>query len=117
MEDCVLYAPPLGAIGRLANRVFVAPALTRIFQYRGDVIRLLPQALAFNHRGFEAETLSHDPASGVKAWLTTLELTCVALSLPSIFQTMALRDLQGRIWKLENAGKAKTALPPTLGMR
>jgi len=40
MEDRVLYAPPLGAIGRLANRVFVAPALMRIFQYRGDVIRL-----------------------------------------------------------------------------
>ena len=40
MEDRILYAPPLGAIGRFANRVFVAPALTRIFQYRGDVIRL-----------------------------------------------------------------------------
>jgi uncharacterized protein len=40
MEDRVLYAPPLGALGRIANRVFVAPALTRIFQYRGDVIRL-----------------------------------------------------------------------------
>ena len=40
MEDRVLDAPPLGALGRIANRVFVAPALTRIFQYRGDVIRL-----------------------------------------------------------------------------
>ena len=40
MEDRVLYAPPLGALGRIANRMFVAPALTRIFQYRGDVIRL-----------------------------------------------------------------------------
>ena len=40
MEDRVLYAPPLGALGRIANRVFVAPALTRIFRYRGDVIRL-----------------------------------------------------------------------------
>jgi len=40
MEDRVLYAPPLGALGRIVNRVFVAPALTRIFQYRGDVIRL-----------------------------------------------------------------------------
>jgi hypothetical protein len=40
MEDRVLYAPPLGALGRIANHVFVAPALTRIFQYRGDVIRL-----------------------------------------------------------------------------
>jgi uncharacterized protein len=40
MDDRVLYAPPLGALGRFANRLFVAPALTRIFQYRGDVIRL-----------------------------------------------------------------------------
>jgi len=40
MEDRVLYAPPLGPIGRIANRLFVAPALTRIFQHRGDVIRL-----------------------------------------------------------------------------
>ncbi|HKB12183.1 MAG TPA: TIGR01777 family oxidoreductase [Vicinamibacterales bacterium] len=40
MEDRVIYAPPLGALGRFANRLFVAPALTRIFQYRGDVIRL-----------------------------------------------------------------------------
>ena len=40
MEDRVLYSPPLGPIGRLANRFFIAPALRRIFQYRGDVIRL-----------------------------------------------------------------------------
>ena len=40
MEDRVLYAPPLGALGRIANRLFVVPALTSIFQYRGDVIRL-----------------------------------------------------------------------------
>jgi uncharacterized protein len=40
MDDHVLYAPPLGALGRFANRLFVAPALTRIFQHRGDVIRL-----------------------------------------------------------------------------
>jgi len=40
MEDRVLYAPPLGPIGRIANRLFVAPALTKIFRHRGDVIRL-----------------------------------------------------------------------------
>jgi uncharacterized protein (TIGR01777 family) len=40
MEDRVLYAPPLGALGRIANRLFVVPALTSIFKYRGDVIRL-----------------------------------------------------------------------------
>ena len=40
MDDHVLYAPPLGPLGRVANRLFVAPTLTRIFQYRGDVIRL-----------------------------------------------------------------------------
>jgi uncharacterized protein len=40
MDDRVLYAPPFGLLGALANRLFVAPALTRIFRYRGDVIRL-----------------------------------------------------------------------------
>lgn len=40
MEDRVCYAPPLGLLGRLVNRIFIAPALRRIFQYRGDVIRL-----------------------------------------------------------------------------
>jgi len=40
MEDRVCYAPPLGAVGRLANRLFIAPSLRRIFQYRADVIGL-----------------------------------------------------------------------------
>jgi ligand-binding SRPBCC domain-containing protein len=40
MEDRVRYAPPLGVLGRLANRFFIAPTLRRIFQYRADVIRL-----------------------------------------------------------------------------
>jgi hypothetical protein len=40
MEDCVYYAPPLGILGRVANRLFIVPTLRRIFQYRGDVIRL-----------------------------------------------------------------------------
>jgi len=40
MEDRVRYAPPLGMLGRLANRLFIGPRLRRIFQYRADVIRL-----------------------------------------------------------------------------
>ena len=40
MEDRVYYAPPLGLLGRLANRLFIMPALRKIFQYRGDMIRL-----------------------------------------------------------------------------
>ena len=40
MEDRVCYAPPFGLLGRIANRLFVVPMLTRIFQYRADVIRL-----------------------------------------------------------------------------
>ena len=40
MEDRVYYAPPLGVIGRLANRLIIVPALRAIFQYRSDVIRL-----------------------------------------------------------------------------
>jgi uncharacterized protein len=40
MEDRVCYAPPFGPLGRLANRLFIVPALRKIFQYRGDVIRL-----------------------------------------------------------------------------
>lgn len=40
MEDRVFYTPPLGVFGRLANRVFIHATLRKIFQYRGDVIRL-----------------------------------------------------------------------------
>jgi uncharacterized protein len=40
MEDRVYYTPPLGVLGRLANRFLIVPTLRRIFQYRGDVIRL-----------------------------------------------------------------------------
>jgi uncharacterized protein len=40
MEDRVYYAPPLGVLGRLANLLFIGPTLRKIFQYRGDVIRL-----------------------------------------------------------------------------
>jgi uncharacterized protein len=40
MEDRVCYAPPLGVLGRLGNRLFIVPALRRIFQYRAEVIRL-----------------------------------------------------------------------------
>jgi len=40
MEDHVYYAPPFGALGRLANRWFIVPTLRQIFGYRSDVIRL-----------------------------------------------------------------------------
>jgi len=40
MEDRVYYTPPLGVVGRWANRVFIRSTLRKIFQYRGDVIRL-----------------------------------------------------------------------------
>jgi uncharacterized protein (TIGR01777 family) len=40
MEDRVYYTPPLGLVGRLANRVFIRSTLRKIFRYRGDVIRL-----------------------------------------------------------------------------
>jgi ligand-binding SRPBCC domain-containing protein len=40
MNDCVYYTPPYGVLGRLANRFFIMPTLKKIFQYRGDVIRL-----------------------------------------------------------------------------
>jgi uncharacterized protein (TIGR01777 family) len=40
MEDVVWYTPPFGPLGRMAHRLFIAPALRRIFQYRNDVIRL-----------------------------------------------------------------------------
>jgi uncharacterized protein (TIGR01777 family) len=40
MEDRVYYTPPLGLFGRLANRLFIRSTLRKIFQYRGDVIRL-----------------------------------------------------------------------------
>ncbi len=40
MEDRVYYTPPLGLLGRVANRVFIRSTLRKIFQYRFDVIRL-----------------------------------------------------------------------------
>ena len=40
MEDLVYYSPPFGILGRFANRLFIVPTLRKIFQYRGDVIRL-----------------------------------------------------------------------------
>jgi len=40
MEDRVYYTPPFGLLGRLANRLFIRSTLRKIFQYRGDVIRL-----------------------------------------------------------------------------
>ncbi len=40
MEDRVFYTPPLGVLGRMAHRFFIAPTLRSVFRYRGDVIRL-----------------------------------------------------------------------------
>lgn len=39
MEDRVLYAPPLGPLGWIANRLIVAPMLRRIFAYRTQAIQ------------------------------------------------------------------------------
>jgi len=40
MEDRVYYTPPLGFVGTVANLLFVAPALRRIFWYRRQALRL-----------------------------------------------------------------------------
>ncbi|MBV8139617.1 MAG: TIGR01777 family oxidoreductase [Deltaproteobacteria bacterium] len=40
MEDRVYYSPPLGPAGTIANALFVAPALRRIFSYRSQALRL-----------------------------------------------------------------------------
>jgi ligand-binding SRPBCC domain-containing protein len=40
MEDRVYYALPLGLLGAMAHRIFVAPMLRHIFGYRSDAIRL-----------------------------------------------------------------------------
>lgn len=40
MEDTVHYAPPLGPLGRIANRLFVADQLRAIFAQRDRAIRL-----------------------------------------------------------------------------
>lgn len=39
MTDRVLYAVPLGILGRAANRLFVAPSLRRIFGFRREAVR------------------------------------------------------------------------------
>ena len=47
LEDRVYYSPPLGLLGRLANRMFIAAQLRETFHYRAAAIRLrfghLPQ--------------------------------------------------------------------------
>jgi hypothetical protein len=40
MEDRVLYTPPLGILGRIANHLFIKRALRSIFTFRSDAIRL-----------------------------------------------------------------------------
>jgi uncharacterized protein (TIGR01777 family) len=40
MEDRVYYAAPLGPLGRIANRLFIARMLRRIFSYRSQAIHL-----------------------------------------------------------------------------
>jgi ligand-binding SRPBCC domain-containing protein len=40
MEDRVLYTPPFGVLGRIANRVVIEAALRDIFTFRADAIRL-----------------------------------------------------------------------------
>ena len=44
ISDRVYYAPPLGLLGRLANQLFVAPMLRRIFAFRSAAV-----ALRFGH--------------------------------------------------------------------
>lgn len=55
MEDRVLYTPPLGMIGRLANYLFIRGQLSEIFAHRAGAI-----ALRFG-RGFSAAPLQ-EPA-------------------------------------------------------
>ena len=38
VTDRVWYAPPLGWLGAVANRLFVAPAIRRIFEHRADAM-------------------------------------------------------------------------------
>jgi uncharacterized protein (TIGR01777 family) len=40
MTDRVYYSPPAGILGRIANEVFIADELKRVFGYRASVIRL-----------------------------------------------------------------------------
>jgi ligand-binding SRPBCC domain-containing protein len=40
MQDVVLYTPPFGVIGRLANRLLIVPELRRIFAHRAAAIAL-----------------------------------------------------------------------------
>jgi ligand-binding SRPBCC domain-containing protein len=40
MEDRVLYTPPLGVLGRIANFLFIRSELKAIFSHRADVIAL-----------------------------------------------------------------------------
>ena len=40
MEDRVLYAAPLGILGRAANHLFIENSLRAIFSFRSDAIRL-----------------------------------------------------------------------------
>ncbi len=63
MEDRVLYAPPFGVLGRIANALFIGPMLRRIFGYRRQAIR----ARFERGRTFDAGVPA-GPARAVGAW-------------------------------------------------
>ena len=39
VNDCITYVPPLGPLGALLNRFFIAPQLKRIFDFREETLR------------------------------------------------------------------------------
>jgi ligand-binding SRPBCC domain-containing protein len=53
MEDLVLYTPPLGLLGRVANHLFIRNQLQAIFAHRADAI-----ALRFGRESFPTHTRS-----------------------------------------------------------
>lgn len=40
LEDRVYYSPPMGLLGRIANRVFIGGQLKETFHYRAAAVRL-----------------------------------------------------------------------------
>ena len=41
MTDTIIYIPPFGVLGRIANYLFIKRRINRIFDYRSDILEEL----------------------------------------------------------------------------
>jgi ligand-binding SRPBCC domain-containing protein len=70
MLDTLLYTPPMGILGRIANRLIITGALRDIFAFRADAIRLRFGAARDGARRLDASAANQPEAAVVRmtAW-------------------------------------------------